>query len=174
MKEMIRYGITLALICIVASGLLATANSLTKSKILLQAQAQEEASLNEVMPEGKDFLAVKPAAEILYYKVKDKEGKFIGVVFKTQAKGYSSNIETLAGMDKDGVIQAIKILQQNETPGLGAQITEPSFTSQFKNKDIARLKEVEAITGATISSQAVIAAVKKKAEEIKGLIKNEK
>jgi Na+-translocating ferredoxin:NAD+ oxidoreductase RnfG subunit len=52
MKEMVRYGTTLAIICIVASGLLVGINSLTKPRILAQAQSEEEASLKEVMPQS--------------------------------------------------------------------------------------------------------------------------
>jgi len=171
MKEMVRYGLVLAIICIVAAGLLAGVNSLTKDKILQQAQAEEEASLKEVMPTGASFEAIKSGSEILYYKAYDKSKKYTGIAFKASGKGYSSIIETMVGMLKDGTITAIKVLSQNETPGLGARVTALDFTGQFKDKK--DLNEVEAITGATISSKAVIDSVEKKAEEIKLLIKNE-
>jgi electron transport complex protein RnfG len=172
MKEMVRYGFILGLICIVAAGLLAGVNSLTKTRIIAQAQAEEEASLKEVLPQAIRFEAVKSGEEIVYYKAYDKEGKLIGVAFKASGKGYSSTIETMAGMLKDGTITTIKILSQNETPGLGANVAESSFSSQFKNKK--DLDEVQAITGATISSKAVIDSVKKRAEEIKKAIQDEK
>jgi electron transport complex protein RnfG len=171
MKEMVRYGLVLSIICIVAAGLLAGVNSLTKGKILQQAQAEEEASLKEVMPAGVSFEAIKSGSEILYYKAYDGSKNFIGVAFKASGKGYSSIIETMVGMLKNGTITAIKVLSQNETPGLGARVSEPDFTGQFKDKK--DLNEIEAITGATISSKAVMDSVQKKAEEIKLLIKNE-
>ena len=77
-------------------------------------------------------------------------------------------------MTRDGIISAIKILSQNETPGLGAKVVEPDFTRGFSNKKLTELNDVKAITGATISSHAVIDSVKKKAEEIRGIIKDEK
>lgn len=169
MKQMARYGFILAVICMVAAGLLAGVNSLTKSRIIGQAQAEEEAGLKEVMPEAVHFEAIKSGEEIIYYKAHDKDAKLIGVAFKAQGKGYSGTIETMAGMSRDGAIVAIKILAQNETPGLGARVTEPDFTGQFKNKK--DLNDIQAITGATISSKAVTDSVKKKAEEIKALIK---
>jgi electron transport complex protein RnfG len=172
MKEMVRYGFILALICTVAAGLLASVNSLTKMRIMQQAQAEEEASLKGVIPEGEYFEPVKSGEEIIYYKAFDKGGNLAGIAFKASGKGYSSTIETMVGMKKDGTITAIKVLSQNETPGLGARIAEPSFIGQFANKNITRLAEVQAITGATISSKAVIDSVKKKAEEIKVMIKN--
>ena len=173
MKEMIRYGFILAVICIVAGGLLAGMNSLTKARILAQAQTEEENSLKEVFSEGADFEAVKSQEEVIYYKALDRQGRLAGVAFKTSGKGYSSIIETMVGMLNDGTITAIKVLSQNETPGLGAQVSESKFTDQFANKSVQALSDVEAITGATISSRAVIDSVEKKAEEIKGLIKDE-
>ncbi len=170
MIEMLRYGLTLALICILASGLLATVNSVTRPRIIAQAKAEEESSLKEVLPMAEYFKPVKSLDEILYYKAEDKDGKFIGVAFKVAGKGYSSTIETMVGMTKEGAINAIKILSQNETPGLGAGVAEESFTSRFASKNIQNLgTQVEAITGATISSKAVIDSVEKKAKEIQEL-----
>ena len=184
MKEMMRYGFVLAIICIIASGLLAGVNSLTKPKIIAQARAEEQSSLKEVLPQAENFepvhpytfaakgVGVKSAEDIIYYKAYDKNGKFMGAAFKASGKGYSSTIEVMVGMLDDGTITAIKVLSQNETPGLGANVAEPPFTSQFSHKK--NLDDVQAITGATISSKAVIDSVRKKAQEIKELIKNER
>jgi electron transport complex protein RnfG len=174
MKEILRYGIILGVICLVASGLLAGVNSFTKSRIIAQAQQEEEASLKEVVPEAVHFEAVRSGNDIIYYRAHDKNAKLVGFAFKASGKGYSSEIETMVGMAADGSIIAIKILSQNETPGLGARVIEPSFTRQFANKNIQHLNEVQAITGATISSKAVLDAVKKKAQNLQALIKNEK
>jgi len=171
MKEMIKYGFTLALICVIAAGLLAGVNALTKSKIVLQAHAEEVASLREVLPEAVSFEPVKSEDAVLYYKALDGEGKLIGAAFKASGKGYSSTIETMVGMLKDGTITAIKVISQNETPGLGTRVAEPEFTGQFKN--ILDMSGASAITGATISSKAVIHSVEKKAKEIMAKIKNE-
>lgn len=174
MKEILRYGLILALICMVASGLLAGVNYFTQALIIAQAQKEQDASLKEILPQGQYFEPVKSGEDIIYYKAHNKEGKLVGFAFKAQVKGYSSLIETMVGMTQAGAITAIKILSQNETPGLGSRITESSFISRFTNKSIPALSEVQAISGATISSRAVIDSVKKKATEIQELIKNEK
>jgi Na+-translocating ferredoxin:NAD+ oxidoreductase subunit G len=176
MKEMARYGFILALICVVAAGLLAVVNTLTSPKILAAAVAEEQAALKEVMPLAVKFTAVKSAVdkEVLYYKAFDNQKKLIGFVFKASGKGYSSAIETLAGIFLDEKISAIKIISLNETPGLGMRVTEDKFTHQFNHQNSLDLSGVEAITGATISSRAVMNSVMKKAQEIKELIKNDK
>lgn len=168
MKEMVRYGIILSFICMVSSGLLAGVDSLTKEKIVQQARAEEEASLKAVMPQAESFSPVKEQDKVIYYKALDKQGKIIGVVFKASGKGYSSVIETMVGMLNNGTINAIKILSQNETPGLGSKVTEQQFCSQFS--DQRDLNNVQAITGATISSRAVIDSVREKTAEIRNMI----
>jgi electron transport complex protein RnfG len=172
MKEMVKFGFVLGIICTVAAGLLSGVNVLTKPKILAQAQAEEDSGLKSVFPEAASFEAIKDKDLVIYYKAKDNNEKFIGVVFKASGKGYSSTIETFVGMLKDGRILAIKVLSQNETPGLGSRVAEEGFTDRFKG--VTDLSDVQAITGATISSRAVIEAVEKKAEIIKDLVKNEK
>ena len=176
MREMARYGFILALICVVAAGLLAIVNTLTGPKILAASAAEEKAALGEVMPLAAKFSAVKSAGdkEILYYKAVDDQNKLMGFVFKAGGKGYSSVIETLVGIFPDGKISAIKVISLNETPGLGMQVSENKFTGQFKNQDSLSLADVSAITGASISSRAVMDSVIKKAQEIKELIKNDK
>ncbi len=129
----------------------------------------EELNLKDVFPEAGKFTPVKKGEEVIYYKAENKEGKLIGAVFKAVGKSYADNIETLVGMRNDGTITAIKVLSQNETPGIGSRITEPAFTNQFRNiKDVSG---VQAITGASVSCYAVIESVKKKAGEIKKLLK---
>lgn len=174
MKELLRYGITLSVICMAASGLLAGVHALTREKISAQATKEERAALVEVMPQADSFEAVIEGNETLYYRAFDKEKILIGVAFKAQGKGYGGAVETLAGMRLDGSLSAVKVLSQNETPGIGQLVTEPSFTDQFKMHKADTLDGVQAITGATISSRAVIDAVKLKAREIQELLKNDR
>ena len=65
-----RYGLILAFICVVAAGLLAGVNALTRPLILAQMKAEEQAALKEVMPSAARFTEIKSAAdqEVLYYK----------------------------------------------------------------------------------------------------------
>ena len=195
MKSVIRYGFILSVICLVATGLLSFVNSFTKTRISQQAQSEIRDSLKEVLPDAALFEPVKSKEEILYYKAIDENKNLLGVAFTASKKGYSSDIETMVGMKPDGTITAIKILNHNETPGLGSRITEvkddttifdflkgkrktefrkPWFQEQFSDKKISGLDDIQAITGATISSKAVIDSVKIKAQEILKSLENEK
>ncbi|MCK9594268.1 MAG: RnfABCDGE type electron transport complex subunit G [Candidatus Omnitrophica bacterium] len=191
MRALLRYGLILGLICLVATGLLAIVNRLTLPQITIQLNRETEKSLKEVLPEAASFEPVRQNNGIIYYRALNGTGGVIGAAFKASGKGYSSVIETMVGMKKDGTINAIKVLAQNETPGLGSRITEikddttifdfikgkkqdtaekPWFGEQFSGKDIRGLSGIQAITGATISSQAVIDSVKEKTQEIKRLL----
>jgi electron transport complex protein RnfG len=171
MKEAAKYGFILFLICTIASGMLAVAYSITKTRIAQQARAEEEAGLKQVIAEAVRFEPVKSGGELAYYKAYDSAGKLCGIAFKASGKGYSSNIDTLVGLGPDGAITGIKVLSQNETPGLGARIVEQSFTGQFIKYYPRDVSGVQTISGATISSRAVIDSVKRKADEIQKILK---
>lgn len=93
-----------------------------------------------------------------------------GYLIKTDAEGAYSTISLATAIDVDGNITGIEVLAQNETEGLGDDIAEDEFTDRFRGKATEEpLKlvqettsandEIESITGATISAQAVVTGV---------------
>lgn len=167
MQEMLKYGFVLGLICFLSSSVLAIVNSITEPKIKLQKEKEESSAFNEVMPESLDFRPHYQDENIVYYTAYDSNNKLNGFIIKSKAKGYSSDIETAAGLGLNLEIRGIKILSQNETPGLGNRIAEDAFLGQFQGKSADTFNEIQAITGATISSHAVINSVKDKIQELK-------
>ena len=156
-----KYVITLAIICFVAPAILSVVHNIRPG-------IEAEKSLREVLPAAQSFEAVKKGSDILYYKALGKNKSVLGYAFKAVKKGYSSDIVTMVGMDKNGVITRIKILSQNETPGMGSRVSVESwFQEQFTNKKTDELDSaVRVITGATITSHAVIESIKIKAKEV--------
>jgi Na+-translocating ferredoxin:NAD+ oxidoreductase subunit G len=193
MRSMIKFGAILGVICLLATALLASMNAVTADRIRMQAETELQESLREVMPEGVTFEPSDSTNDPDYFTVTGADGRLLGAAFKASAKGYSSTIETIVGMKQDGTINAIKIVAQQETPGLGSRITEiagtisildflrgkrqqeglrPWFQEQFGRKTVSGLDQVETITGATISSRAVIDSVKQKARQIQAELTN--
>ena len=200
MREIVKFSLTLSLIALIAGLLLGGVYLLVSPRIEAQKQQAVELALKEVLPlsPGGFFEPVEKDGRLLYWRAYADSGKseIAGYVFKTEAKGYSSVIETMVGVRPDFRISGLKILNQSETPGLGARIEErrtsetifsviknlfgqrrevvkkvkPWFQEQFEGKQIEELelKEggIEAITGATISSEAVLQSVREKALEI--------
>lgn len=193
-NPIVRFGAILFIICFLSAGLLSGINLLTREKIALQKYQAETEALRQVMPEAAEFEAVKEDKVTLYYKALAKDKNILGFCFIAFGKGYSGQIETMVGMTPQGKINTIKILSQSETPGLGAKIIElassvtlfeaitgrvkkddiqkPWFEERFNNKKLGELDAVDTITGATISSGAVIKSVKEKAEDILEGLKN--
>ena len=93
-----------------------------------------------------------------------KNGQVIGYLYLVASNGYSGEVVSLIGIDKETskVIRVI-VTKQTETPGLGTKATEPGFLDQFTGKEsstVLKAKDnINAITGATITSSAVVKAV---------------
>ena len=90
----------------------------------------------------------------------------IGFAFLAMGKGYGGNIDILVGLENETTVKGITIVSHLESPGLGARITESVFTDQFTglNIDDVVLKrdggQIDAITGASISSESVVDAIR--------------
>jgi electron transport complex protein RnfG len=87
--------------------------------------------------------------------------------------GYGGPIVLLVGVDtKEGKITGLKVLEHQETPGLGSNVAEAGFLSQFLGKSLESPfrvgEDVQAVSGATISSRAVARACAKVAEIVRG------
>jgi electron transport complex protein RnfG len=110
-------------------------------------------------PDGRDSLDFFPAKA---------KGELIGIAVKTKSsKGYSGDVWLMVGFDISGNIQRIVVIEHKETPGLGSKMSSSKFLDQFFGKNPATINlkvkkdggDVDAITGATISSRAFSEAV---------------
>ncbi len=170
MKEIITYGLILMIICAIAAGALAYVYNQTQRFILIQKEKEKLQALQEILPLAKHFDKINNIP-----KSKDKLVKIIGIyegrnnnqnvgkVFELSIRGYSSDINLLVGLDDSRKITKVKIISQKETPGLGAEITREEFLSQFIGKNSPNIelkKDIQPVTGATISSRAVLRAIK--------------
>jgi electron transport complex protein RnfG len=113
------------------------------------------------------------------YVVKNIENETIGYAFWVIGKGYGGKIEMLLGTEVDGsTIRGLSVISQQETPQIGSRINESSFRDQFQGKNINTLSitkdgNVDAISGATISSKAVVNAVKSTATDKYQILQDE-
>lgn len=169
----------------IAAVVLGFFNFITQKPIERQIREANLQAMKEVMPADtyKEIKAETATGDIVKAVSKAyKNGSEAGFVIKVSPSGYGGSIEMLVGIDKNGKITGIKIISHNETPGLGAKATEPSWQSQFKGKGPDALmvvkhppskdkNEVQAITGATITSRAVTKGVNEALREFKELSK---
>ena len=148
----------------IVTALLAGTNLLTKDKIAEQSALEAEQSRKVVLSDADSF------EEADGYYIGKANNETVGYVFQTEAKGYGGAVKVMTGISADGQITGVVILEHSETPGLGANAEKASFTDQFKQtapeKGITLVKnkapsdgEIEAMTGASITSRAVTNAV---------------
>ena len=170
-KKIVGPAAALTIICLVVTALLAGTNYITKDIVAEQAAAAAEASRRQVLPQAASFEEMEIADEGSgMYAGLDGSGEVIGYVFETSGKGYGGAVSVMTGMTKDGEITAVTLVSHNEPPGLGAKAGNEEFISQYqgaapadgfavtKNAPAAD-NQVQAVTGATITSRAVTTAV---------------
>lgn len=182
-KEILIPTVSLFIICAVVTLLLAVTNSVTKPKIAeLQAETENKtkAAVLSSADSFSDALTVTMnGKEYTYYKGYDSSDALTGYVFTTVSKGYGGDIIVMVGINSDSSVSGIEYLSISETAGLGMNAQKDSFKEQFKGKsgEISVSKnapaenEIQALTGATITSKAVTSAVNdalKLFEEVNG------
>lgn len=158
MKKIFVPTLVLFAICLTVAALLFGGNALTAERIAEVERAALEAAAKEVLPMAERVEAIEIDGVSGYYGY-DAEGTLVGYSFRTAAKGYGGDVNTVVGMDLEGRITGVVVKAADETPGLGNKVTKPAFTDQFTDKMITDgfvLKEdVTAVTGASYSSRAV-------------------
>ncbi|HEX9973978.1 MAG TPA: RnfABCDGE type electron transport complex subunit G [bacterium] len=178
MKEIIKLGLILLLVTAIAGAALSVVNNITKPEIeKRKIQATAEALTTALPAAANGVIEPVIKADTIRYYLGYRDSlklQFVGYAFLAKENGYSSEIETMIGVDTTGTIVGIKILRQLETPGLGTKIEEvrygqisPYFQTQFIDKVAGQLAvdkdggQIVSITGATISSRATTNSIKK-------------
>jgi electron transport complex protein RnfG len=172
MKDMVKITLSLVLI-FMAAALIMGLTYMKTSPIRFYAEKKEkEEALKEMAPDAKDPIAVAGKWAIhgksYEYYAATTDKKPVGYIASTAGKGYSSFIQMLVSIDTALKVKEIKILHPGETPGLGDQVEEKSFLGQFTGKTLDKIvlvktetkENIQAISGATISSRAVTNGVK--------------
>lgn len=159
--------LSLFLICLVVTAILSVTNALTADRIAQNEQQSKETSMLAVCPDADSFDEI---IDGVLYAATDSGGNIIGYAVSTAATGYGGQVKVMTGIDTDGVIIGVDVYNNDdETPGLGQNTSNDSFTDQYRtlsadrliavSKDSADGQTVDAVTSATISSRAVTAAV---------------
>ena len=160
-KKIVKDAMILTAFTLVLGLILGVVNEITKGPIA------------KVNYEAEDIIAKSDYAndEILSVNTAlDKSGEVLGYVISvTSHEGSQSDITLSVGIRNDGTLNGYSITSISETPGLGMLVQEKAFYSQFENKSESSYtvvktapsadNEIEAVTGATISSRAVTNAV---------------
>lgn len=175
MGGILKYGIILFIITAVSAALLAGVNMLTKEQIAQNDVIAEQNALRKVIADATSFDTL-PAetcemygAEAIYSAV-DANNICIGHCIKISQNGYGGAVQSIIGIvhgeNGEKIVSGVEVISHSETPGLGANLTKDSFKGQFVGKGKvevvkagAKEGQINAISGATISSKAMTASV---------------
>ncbi len=130
------------------------------------AQALDIKLQHQLLPTAAKFVFINKGSGLMYYQGLSQDKTLVGVVFAASGQGYNGPIEAAASMSPSGEILAIKIIRHEETAGLGAGVAEFSFLDQFLRKKPGEFDSIQAVSGATVSSAAVVKMVRERAEAI--------
>ena len=135
-KEILVPAVSLFIICLVVTALLAVTNMVTAPKIdELAAERQNEAK-KVVLSDAESFsdekTVEKDGVQYTYYEGLSQSEEKIGYVFLTSAKGYGGDIDIMVGIGNDGSVKGVTVLSISETAGLGMNAKNDKFLNQYK------------------------------------------
>jgi len=184
-KLSVQMVVVLTSIGLLSGGFLTAVGLLTKDRIEMNKQREIEEAVIQVVPGIKTSQKLYEEKDLTVYGGLDEEGNLIGFGILASGIGFQDKITLMLGADTAFTkTNRMVILDQKETPGLGAKITdEDVFLRFWMDKDISgtlslrkpaaispeelAAKEVNTITGATISSQAVLKIVNSALERLR-------
>lgn len=171
--NVVKVAANLTLACFFSGLIIAGVHTITAPEAARQKELAKTQAMQELVKEADQFTPI--AGKEGWFEAK-KGGKLLAIVLPSESKGYGGAIKLLVAVAPDGKVYDFKVLGHNETPGLGDNIKKPKFKDQFAGKTLAQLNvvkqpvtdgsAVEAITGATISSKAVTAAIREAVEAV--------
>ena len=157
--------LTLCIIALIAAVVLAATNMLTRGPIKEHEMAALKEAFGTVMPADSyeqislDESYTKAGVDSLY-KALDADGNLVGYCVKAAQTGYANSVAVTLGVDTNGVVNACVVGDTNfqETETLGGRARKPEFQDQFKGLDAVNGGSFDALSGATVTSKAVLGA----------------
>lgn len=186
MKSMLKDTLVLFIITLFAGLLLGVVYQITKEPIAAQEEKARQEAFAEVFEAAENFQTVElPAVEEIdrvlteagisgvtveeIVSALDSSGSLLGYcITVTSHEGYGGDIRLTLGINLDGGLNGISILEISETPGLGMK-AESVLKPQFSGKNVTQFEytksgavtenQIDAISGATITTKAVTGGV---------------
>lgn len=168
-KEILLPTLVLTVVTLVVSAALVFTYNATKKEQVGNLSDNVLAVCETLFKDVKNFdtIDVDGLDERIQNVIVPEGGNALG--FEVKLKGYSNGLVLVVGIQNDGTVLGYEIAESSETPGLGTQIAEDDFKKQFAGKNAASFaavkgkakagNEIVVISGATISSKAVVEGV---------------
>ena len=163
--------IALFLFTSVAAVIVGFMHTITAEPIQQQIIEREQAAINEIIPNSLPGVSEEldlPESTVWRWDSRvNEQGELLGYVFFARSRGYDGLVNMLVGFDMDGGILGIRVISHTETPGLGTVIAGEAFANQFYGlrgpveavRNPYGPHQIDAVTGATLSVNAVLRGV---------------
>lgn len=170
--SIVQIAMNLTAACFISGAIIAGTYFLTNPIAVKKAIVMKNNTMKSLVKEADNFKEI--SGKTGWYEA-EKDGKVVAYVVPGETKGYGGAIKMLVAVSKDGKVINYDILAHNETPGLGDNANKEPFKKQVigkiaedlaVTKDPSNTKNIQAMTGATISSKAVIKGIKEAVEEV--------
>jgi len=163
-RNVLRLSITLTLVAIISASLLTYVHGVTAPIIAERQEREYRQALELFFPEFENF-ETERLDDDYFDLIYDRSGNLIGIMGTIQQQGYDGYITYNLAVNGNGEILGLLIISHSETPGIGDVITNDSFKKQFIGKSfadpIAAGVDVDVISGATVSTSAIINSVRR-------------
>lgn len=170
--------LSLFITCLLSAFALSVVYSQTRERIYQLSIAGVRAAFAEVMPAADSFTVLTPDSSVW---AAFSAGQRCGTILRAAERGYGGPVPVTAGVDTNGIITGIRIASPveglKETPGLGTKVLEPEWRAQFTGRLPAEIRldrdggNIAAVTGATISSRAVVNGLRNALERYAPLLR---
>lgn len=156
-KFYIRTGATLLIICAVTAALLAFVNALTKDRIAENELSVVRSAIDSMFDGADDIKLLEKEYESPISAVYEayKDGEIIGYGVQASPFGFKEAIGLIVGVDMDGVCIGVEVTSISDTPGVGTKVKDSVYLGGYVGRDYESAVKYDAISGATISSEAV-------------------
>lgn len=173
MKQMLKLSFTLLIISAVVAGTLAGVNAITKPLIDKINWEKTQQAVEEVLPGGGEQLEITPTGDIQAVYAAET-----GYAVQVAPAGFNGSIQMMVGVDKAGNVLGISVISQSETAGLGAVVAAKTeageaFRKQYSETEAPYTvgKNIDGLTGATITSKAVTDGVNQAVNYVREVLK---
>ena len=163
-KKQLPAFLILGIIALVAAIVLALTNALTKGPIAEHKMAALKEAFNAVMPaDSYEEMTIPAGAEVSSLYAAKSGSEVVGYCVTAVGKGYNGDVAVTLGVGTDGLVTGCAVGDTSfaETAGFGARAKEPAFQEQFVGIDAVNGGSFEALSGATVTSKAVLDATNK-------------
>ncbi|MCB2293851.1 RnfABCDGE type electron transport complex subunit G [Clostridium algoriphilum] len=165
-------AINLTVACFISGAIIAGTYFITAPVSVKTAAKIKTDAMRSLVTNAQTFTAIKTKPD---WFTAEKDGKIIAYVVPAESKGYGGAISMLVSVTPKGEVIDFNILESKETPGLGDNASKDPFRNQFKGKavkdlevvkDPTKVNNIQAMTGATISSKAVTKGIKEAVQQV--------